>query len=380
MVETIGSRIRSARKERGLTQVELAELVDDLDHTAVSKVETGTRRVASHELFDIAQALGVTTAQLVGEPVRVNALAVATRLTGTHPDYLEPAIERVKQILEMDDLLSRIVGPAAPVAAPEIARPTGGTAPAQGRALAKAARAGLGLGSAPVKDVAALLETRFGAHVVAQPISGNVHGLCVHDGGVAVVLVNTADRWARQRYTLAHELAHLIMDDLEVLEVTMSSGRDDVCERRAESFAAHFLAPDDGIREVVGGRTVDMAVMAELLDYFGVSLESMCWRLFNLKLIDAERKDEFMSRGVRAIARAGSLDEAFDEHARTSEGATVPPRGLLQRAIDAYADGQVGVGVVAAVEGSTDPAAVRRKLSERGVVPPAPAFSGADLA
>ena len=58
---TIGRRIREARRDAGLTQRELAERTADLDHTAVSKIETGRRRVASHELFDLAEALGVTT-------------------------------------------------------------------------------------------------------------------------------------------------------------------------------------------------------------------------------------------------------------------------------------------------------------------------------
>lgn len=378
---TIGRRIREARRDAGLTQRELAERMADLDHTAVSKIETGRRRVASHELFDLAEALGVTTSQLVGAPTQTQTLAVAGRLsTGGQPAFLGAAIERVRQILEMDDLLGRVAGQAAATVPPSVDRPAGGKAWTQGRALAAAARRALDLGTGPVASLGTLLETRFGAHVVSQPIGGNVHGLCVHDGHVTVVLVNSNDGWARQRYTVAHELAHILMDDLKTFEVTWDAERDDVCERRAESFAAYFLAPDAGLREAVAGRSVNEGIVAELMDYFGMSLESMCWRLVNAKLISSEQGDQFRSRGASAIARAASLDEAFDDRARRAERVSTPPRQLLRRALEAYQEGVIGAGVVAAIVGNPDTAVVRSQLDANNISPRVPeVYSGADL-
>lgn len=370
MAAKIGERVRDARANAKLSLRALAERVPELDYTAISRIETGERRVASHELYALAEALGTTTADLLGEPGRTSALSVAARLgSAAHPDYLRQAIDRVTQVLEMDDLITRVAGGPSPVSRPTIRVPRGGSAVGQGRALALATRDALGLGSGPVGDLPSMLEERFGAHVIAQPIAGEVHGLCVTDGRVSVVVVNTRDRWTRQRFTLAHELAHLLVGDLELFEVTWQAERDDTTERRADSFAAHFLAPDDGIKQAIGDRRVDASVVAELMDYFGVSFESMCWRLINLRLLTQQAASAMASGGVRAVITAADLTSNFDQRAALSERVTTPPARLARRAIDAYARGDVGVGVVAAVLGDADLGAVRRLLQEAGITP-----------
>lgn len=368
--QSIGSRVREARQQAKLSLRALADRVEDLDYTAISRIETGQRRVAGHELWQLAEALGTTTGRLLGEPRRSGALAVAARL-GQDPDVkdLDSAVSRVTKVIEMEDLLTRIQGPASSPDPVKVDLPHTGTAITQGRVLAYALRDALGLGTAPVAEMSELIEERFGTHVVGQPISGEVHGICVTGGTASVILVNTNDRWARQRYTLAHELEHLVRGDLSLYEVTWASDRAGPAERRAESFAAHFLAPDGGIREVVGKRVVDAAVVGELMDYFGMSLDAMCWRLVNLRLLSKDAADEFRAGGVRAVVSSANLGGSFDRRA-TVEGANLPPRRLLQRAIAAYQAGEVGVGVAAAVLGESDSSGVRRRLATQGVAPP----------
>lgn len=368
--QSIGSRVREARQHAKLSLRALAERVEDLDHTAISRIETGQRRVAGHELWQLAEALGTTTGRLLGMPRRSGALAVAARL-GQDPDVkdLDSAVSRVTQVIEMEDLLTRIQGPASGPDPVKVDLPHTGTAIAQGRVLAYALREALGLGTAPVADMAELIEERFGTHVVGQPISGEVHGICVTGGTASVILVNTSDRWARQRYTLAHELEHLVRGDLSLYEVTWASDRGAPAERRAESFAAHFLAPDGGIRQVVGKRAVDATVVGELMDYFGMSLDAMCWRLVNLHLLSKDAADELRAGGVRAVVSSANLGASFDRRI-TVEGARLPPRRLLQRAMAAYQAGEAGVGVVAAVLGESDTSGVRRRLEAEGVAPP----------
>jgi DNA-binding XRE family transcriptional regulator len=68
-VASTGQRIRIARLDAGLTQVELAELAGT-DRSTVSRAETGARQAATLSLSTIvrfAQVLGVRADDLVGE-------------------------------------------------------------------------------------------------------------------------------------------------------------------------------------------------------------------------------------------------------------------------------------------------------------------------
>jgi transcriptional regulator with XRE-family HTH domain len=55
--EEFGSNLRAARKRAGLTQRELADRIN-LTRTSVTNIERGTQRIALHQLFDLAAAVG----------------------------------------------------------------------------------------------------------------------------------------------------------------------------------------------------------------------------------------------------------------------------------------------------------------------------------
>jgi transcriptional regulator with XRE-family HTH domain len=59
-----GSRIRALRQERGLTQEQLA-LLSGVTRNVLIDVELGKRGLLYERLFDLADGLGVTAAQLL---------------------------------------------------------------------------------------------------------------------------------------------------------------------------------------------------------------------------------------------------------------------------------------------------------------------------
>lgn len=63
VTERFGQRIRELRKERGLSQEDLAELCG-LDRTYISGIERGLRNVALRNIEALAQALGVSLSDL----------------------------------------------------------------------------------------------------------------------------------------------------------------------------------------------------------------------------------------------------------------------------------------------------------------------------
>jgi Zn-dependent peptidase ImmA (M78 family)/transcriptional regulator with XRE-family HTH domain len=370
MPTDIGARVREARARTRMSQARLAELVE-LDQSAVSRIENGDRAVATHELFDLAEALGTTTGALLGQNDATPALALAARLdqngaSATHQSGVARAKQRARQILEAADLLARLTGPLPAGVGLTVDTPAPRSPHRHGEALAAGARDALGLGPhAPVADLAALLEQRLGAHVAFEELGIGTHGLCATTPGATVVLINSDDSYGRQRFTLAHELGHLLVGDLlGEVEVTVSGTKNN-SEKRADSFAAHFLLPDSAAQAYVAGREVTAAVVGEIVHYFGVSLEAACWRLHNAGLIDKRRLAALQRAGLREVsAAAGLLDELT--RMRSQRGAQTAPRRLLSQAVAAYEQGTVGIGLVADVTGTDDPEELRARLGAIG--------------
>lgn len=65
--ETIGERVARLRKERGYTQVELAERVGIIQ-TIVSAIETNALKLSAEMAIRVAMALGVSTDDLLMTP------------------------------------------------------------------------------------------------------------------------------------------------------------------------------------------------------------------------------------------------------------------------------------------------------------------------
>jgi len=60
----IGQSIQTARKEKGLTQADLARLTD-VSRPSIVNIEKGRQTISVHALFNIATALGISFSALV---------------------------------------------------------------------------------------------------------------------------------------------------------------------------------------------------------------------------------------------------------------------------------------------------------------------------
>ena len=63
-LERLSDNVRKIRKDRGLSQEQLA-LQADIDRSYISQLERGTRNVAFENILKIARALGVSLSHLV---------------------------------------------------------------------------------------------------------------------------------------------------------------------------------------------------------------------------------------------------------------------------------------------------------------------------
>jgi Zn-dependent peptidase ImmA (M78 family) len=144
----------------------------------------------------------------------------------------------------------------------------------------------------PVEDIAGLV----GALIHYEPYEGQVSGL-VHrqPDNSAVIGVNSSHSITRQRFTIAHEIAHLLLHRNERFHVDErapigfrneeSSLATKDPEIEANQFAAELLMPAkflvSEIKSLPNNMETELAIQ-ELADRFQVSEQAMTLRLTNL--------------------------------------------------------------------------------------------------
>jgi Zn-dependent peptidase ImmA (M78 family) len=126
-------------------------------------------------------------------------------------------------------------------------------------------------------------------------LADDVSGILVRDGERKVVVVNAKHAPARQRFTIAHEIGHLVLHPGQEVHVdnafriNLRDGRsataDDVEEVEANAFAAILLMPLEWVRSAMSSPSIDLTDDGEvcrLADEFQVSTQAMLIRLTTL--------------------------------------------------------------------------------------------------
>lgn len=147
----------------------------------------------------------------------------------------------------------------------------------------------------PIEKLASALN----AIVRYQPFDGEVSGLVHNQDNQAVIGVNSNHAETRQRFTIAHEIGHLLLHQSERLHVdnqlrSVVSFRDEISslgvddnEIEANQFAAELLMPEDfllrDVRELKSSEPE--AAVEELAQKYRVSIQSMAIRLSKLGFI-----------------------------------------------------------------------------------------------
>lgn len=255
--------LRLLRERRGLTRKQVADALGK-SGPWLTKVEAGDLAVAGDTLDSYAAVLDVrpdllTTAIHVEPPegTHFRSQKVSQRVRHEAVAAANLAAYLVNEMLTLADA-------DAPLALIELDADLlpGGAAEA-----AALVRLRLRL-DGPIADIAGALE-RFGVFVLPMPptIEG-VDAVTVRTNGPALAVILLSERIPedRRRHTLAHELAHLVLD-----ERTVPQSMKDI-EARADEFAGEFLAPYNEVREELRGITpMQLDTLIALHRHWGVS-------------------------------------------------------------------------------------------------------------
>lgn len=299
----IGARLRLARTAADLSLRDLAAKIDGLvTAQAIGKYERDEAMPGSRVLIAIADALGVSIEHLMSRS-NVVLEGVDFRKKPSTSRREEAQVEatilaRVEQYLFVEDRLG--------LDGSNWDKPR--YAPFPVRSIVEADQAAMEmriawrLGRDPIPNMVELLE-EHGLKVVCEPLADAIDGMTAQvrraDGvRMPVIVVNSAHTGERQRFTLAHELAHAVIapsPDLTAAEV----------EKAAHRFAGSFLMPAEILWTEIGRhrKSISLGELLTLKSLLGVSVQALAYRCKDLDIVGTalfkRLFDEFKARGWR---------------------------------------------------------------------------------
>lgn len=274
-------RLKLARKAAGLSLRGLCDKIDKLvSAQAISNYERGVDMPGSRVLIALAEALNVSEEYLLGEhEMELEDVDFRKKSATTKKEIAQvqaQVIRRLEKYLTIEEVLglSSVAWDKpreAPYPVHELSRVDW---------VANKLRDQWDLGDDPIPDMVELLEER-GIKILAVVLPDKVGGLTAkvrtNRQVLPVVVVNNKHNGDRQRFTLAHELGHMVM-------VVDASIKD---EDAANRFAGAFLMPADVIWAEVGRHRHDIgwAELFDLKSLFKTSVQAITYRLKDLGII-----------------------------------------------------------------------------------------------
>ncbi len=287
-------------------------------HAAIGKYEQGKMRPDSSVLVALGRALEVP----VDYFFRSDSIAIGelefrkkSRLTKRREAQIrEQARDFLERYHELEDLLGLSEAPDLPgrrsVSSPEDAR-------AAALDLRRHWRMGLG----PVNDLFGLLEEK-GVKVLEIAADSKFDGLCATGDGFALIVVNEAFDTVRKRFTVSHEVGHLMLD----LPPDISPREQ---EKLCHAFAGAFLLPPEVLHEELGSlrHHFGLAELVALKGNYGISIQAIMAMLHGLGVVSDSRYRQF---NMVVNQRGWRTDEPGDYEDR---GRPIRFRRLLDRAV-----------------------------------------------
>lgn len=158
-----------------------------------------------------------------------------------------------------------------------------------------------------------------GIYVFQDAFKDNsISGLCLNDTQYPIIIINNAMSFARQNFTLFHELYHLIADTsgAEIIRDDYYIYLDEqqsYVEKSCDAFANEFLVPMTDFQVELEKRSIDETHIAELSELYSVSKEAIMYKLYTMKLITPEQysalKETFYGDAIRNGTRMDGAEK-----------------------------------------------------------------------
>lgn len=285
MIELFSQKLLSARILNAFSQQELADR-SDVSKQMISKYENGLSMPSSEVLINLAKALQVKvdyffTPQTI-ELGELNFRKKSKLTTKRLKAIKEEVKNRVSNYLEIENILQFETEFKDPIQKRKL------FSMEDMEDLVFTIRMEWNIGIDPIHNIIQLLEDQ-GIKVIEIEEEENLFdGMAtLIDNKYAIIVINKKFGIERKRFTLLHELGHLLLD----LPDCNEKEEEKFCNR----FAGEFLFPKTSIIREFGRKrdNISLKELVEMQKKYGISISAIMYRLKDIGIISESRHKNF---------------------------------------------------------------------------------------
>ena len=282
-----------ARESRGLTQSELAiKSEGKISQATISKIEKGLTEASNEVVKEIARITNYPLEFFFEKYTPNSNHSVYYRKRKSISRSILSRIDAITsiKILHIQKMLKSIDIPDDnfPRVDPDL--------PIDPLSVARSARQHFKCPRGPIKSVVEIIERAGGIIIPSNFGTQKIDAFTMHvDKLPPLIFTNKEMTGDRLRYTLVHELSHIIMHLHRFIQ------DEDIAHNETDRFTAEFLMPEEDIRHQLTG--INLNRLAELKKIWKVSMAAILKRAESLKMISQRmarfRWMELSSKGYR---------------------------------------------------------------------------------
>ena len=269
------SQLTLAREYRGLTQTELSKAVTGLSQSNLSKFEKGLGGLSDELLGKIFDTLNFPKeffAKKINIDLEIANYRKKSSISKTLLQDFETSCKFIGYLI--DEMADSVDYPDFSLVTLDLEE---GYTPEEARKNFRIAP------DEPIHDIFKVIENK-GIIIYELNTDEKFDGISFFTPkGFAVIVINKRFTNDRKRFTLAHELGHLVMHCSADFPIPIGRNK----EQEANDFASEFLMPKSAIIKSLGNLKV--SALSALKNYWLVSKAAIVRRAYSLGAIDKDR-------------------------------------------------------------------------------------------
>ena len=287
-----GERLKIARKMAGMSLQDLADkLKNVITKQALNKYELGLMYPSSELILSLSEVLDIKPDYFLRkEPIKINELRFRSRMNlpkKVEDSVIEKARFYVERFIEIEQILGIENVFNNPIESFTIITEK------DAEEAAKHLRTSWELGLWPIANVVEMIESK-GVKVLFMSEMDDVDGFSFYvNDDIPVLVVNSeAKSISRIRFTIIHELAHLLLNFAEEI---LADNK--LIEKLCHYFSSCFLLPTEKLVAKIGGmfrKYIKIEELIQIKELYGISIRAIIHRCEKLGVISSEYYKRWM--------------------------------------------------------------------------------------